>query len=177
VSTSNTPEPEAPVTVTKRRSPVERAIVWGGILVLLGVVSVEFVGSRAQQGALAKLTETMEAGLNNNKPLREAEVRSILGREPDSKEDVSELNLNSNAKRVEIYRWFSLIPMKPRELYVYYGTGGILGVEGEDVINVTTSEDTNVYQHGKADEPPKMTPQPTESEKASVVAPQPKPVA
>lgn len=175
--TSSTPEAEAPVTVTKRRSPVERAIVWGGIVALLAVAAVEYVGFKAQRDALATLTETMESGINNNKPLREAEVHSILGREPVRKADVSEQNLNSNAKRVEVYRWISLIPMKPRELYVYYGTGGIYGAADEDVINVTTSEDTNVYQHGKADEPPKITPEPTESEKATLVAPQFKPVA
>jgi len=155
VSASNTPEVEAPAV--KRRSPVERAVVWGGILILLAVVAVEFTGFTAQRQALDKLTEAMESGLNSGKTLHAAEVRSIVGREPVREADVVDLNLYSNAKRMEVYRWLSLIPMKPRELFVYYGTGGIGGKADEDVISVTTSEDTNAYQHG-SDEQPTMYP-------------------
>ena len=51
---------KAPV---KQRSPVERAIVWGGILILILVVAIEY---RAQQGYTNSLMALSEASDEND---------------------------------------------------------------------------------------------------------------
>lgn len=133
----------------KARSPVERAIVHGGILVLLVLVGIESIGYLGQRSALASLTERLEKGDPTGHPLKAADVKALLGREPIHVEDVTERNLSINAKRVEVYRWFTLSPIKKRELYVYYGIGTIDDPKDTDVINVSTDEDTDIYQHAK----------------------------
>jgi hypothetical protein len=149
------PAPAAAPSPRKPRSPVERAIVWGGILILLALVGVEYTGYRAQQSALTEIRGRMESGDSQGKTVRAADVKVITGREPVHVEDVTAKNLATNAKRVEVYRWFTLSPVMKRELWVYYGIGGIGEGEEPDVINVSTGEDADEYKNGPPPNNPK----------------------
>lgn len=55
-------------------------------------------------------------------PVTSVDVKSAVGgKTPDRAEDKVFPN---GARRLEVYSWFSLNPVKKRELYVYYGTKG-----------------------------------------------------
>jgi hypothetical protein len=149
MSETTNPAP-APVAIAKKpRNPVERAIVWGGIVVLLSLVGTELIGYWAQRTALATITKKLQAGDDVGAALKAADVKAIVGRNPVHVENVTEKNLSINAKRMEIYHWFTLSPIQKRELYVYYGMGDENDAE---VINVTTGEDTDTYKHAKPPE-------------------------
>lgn len=154
MSEGDSPSPAPVKGAPKRRSPVERAIVQGGILVLLVLVGIESIGYRAQRSALAALTERLQKGDPTGHPPKAADVKALLGREPVHVEDVTGKNLSINAKRVEVYNWFTLSPFKKRELYVYYGIGTIDDPTDTDVINVSTDEDMDIYQHVKPGQRP-----------------------
>lgn len=122
MSETNAPPPPAP-TAAKPRSPVERAIVWGIILILLALVGVELVARSSFQAADNALTARITAAESSNTDIKRSEVNAILGREPTRTEDVASKNLRTGAKKMDVFTWFSIDPRTgfKRELYVYYG--------------------------------------------------------
>jgi hypothetical protein len=94
-------EPAVPLTpvdpnlkpVTKR-SPVERALVWGGILLLLVVVGSELQAQRGYNSTLAGLEETFD----KNATLSEAELPSHIHgfviRDEEKKNEVRTLTVS-----------------------------------------------------------------------------------
>lgn len=121
----------------KPRNPIERLLVWGGILVLLALVGIEYSARRthstAVDGLIAKLKKNEQAGSD----VTTADVRAAVGGKSPRVEDVSANGLRNGARRVEIYSWFSLNPMSQRKMYVYYGIG-----EPPAVVSVSTTEET-----------------------------------
>ena len=59
--TSSSGNPDAPKPV-KKRSAVERALVWGGILLMLIVVTFEWTSQRGYGGTLSSLEEVLNSG-------------------------------------------------------------------------------------------------------------------
>ncbi|HTI51108.1 MAG TPA: hypothetical protein VL475_09155 [Planctomycetaceae bacterium] len=137
MSTGNQPAPPS-VAPAKTRSPIERAIVWGGILVLLVLVGIEFNWKRAHESALETLLAKVKAADDSDQPLKAADVKAFVGGKTPRVEQVADKRLASNARRVEIYTWPTLNFLGERALYVYYGIG-----EGDDaeVLSVTTGPD------------------------------------
>jgi hypothetical protein len=133
-SPTSTPRPAA-----KPRNPVERLVVWGGILILLLLVGIEFASSRSQAAAVAKLTAKMRASETGDADVKAADVKAAVNGKTPRVLDVSDKNLRSGSKRAEVYDWFTLSPLKRREMYVYYGIG-----EDPDVLSVTMEEDTDI---------------------------------
>lgn len=131
----------------KPRSPVERGIVWGGIVVLLALVAAEYTAreahSKAVNGLLAKLKAVDESEEAANSTafealgVKAADVKAAVGNKLPVVEDVKDRHLANGGKRVEIYRWFTVNLLKPREMYVYYGAG-----EDADVVTVSIEPDT-----------------------------------
>lgn len=56
-----TPAPQA-ASPARKRSPIERAVVWGAILLLLGVVGVEYKTKADYSATLNKLEEDINSG-------------------------------------------------------------------------------------------------------------------
>jgi hypothetical protein len=121
----------------KSRNPIERLLVWGGILILSVLVGIEYSSSRAQTAAVGALTAKMRTNEQAGTDLKLADVKAAVGGKTPRVENVSEKQLRNGAKRLEVYRWFSINPLKPREMYVYYGLG-----EDPDVLSVSTDEET-----------------------------------
>jgi hypothetical protein len=121
---SNSPSASKPAT-TKPRSPVERIVVWGLIALLLVVVGLEASAKFSYQKAIDALEAKIEDSVGGNKTaLKEADVKAVLGsRQPASTEDLTGKNIANAARRVDIYKWFTVNPYKPRALFVYYGPG------------------------------------------------------
>ncbi len=113
----------------KPRSKVERAIVWGGILILLGVMLVELTASRAFTSDFTAAQEAL-----GNGPVTESDIRQLITKH-SSVESNPDLTANRLvATREDKYTYGGLL--KERVLYVYYGV--VLPHEKEaDVLDVT----------------------------------------
>lgn len=129
----------APRPAAKPRNPIERLVVWGGILILLVLVGIEYASSRSQAAAVAKLTAKMRASETGDADVKAADVKAAVNGKTPRVLDVSDKNLKSGSKRAEVYDWFTLSPLKRREMYVYYGVG-----EDPDVLSVTMEEDKDI---------------------------------
>jgi hypothetical protein len=134
---------QPPVAAAKPRSPVERAVVWGGILILLILVGIEFNWKRSHETAMNSLLEKVKQEETTEQSVKAADVKAIVGGKVPRVESVVGKRLASNAARVEIYSWPTLNVLSKRELYVYYGVG-----EGDDadVLGVTTSADNDTVE-------------------------------
>jgi hypothetical protein len=137
MSTGNQPASPA-TTPAKTRSPVERAVVWGGILLLVVLVGIEFNWKRAHEGALEALVAKVKTADEADQTLSAADVKALVGDKAPRVEEVVDQRLASNARRVEIYTWPTLNFLGERALYVYYDAG-----EGDDakVLGVMSSPD------------------------------------
>jgi len=105
-----------PVPVKKSRSPVERAIVWGVILVGLAVLIVE---GRASYSLSADRDGLLAAIDKSSTPVTESQAEKLVTRFSHRE---SQTGLKPNvlaAPRVDIYAYTGLL--KQRILYVYYG--------------------------------------------------------
>jgi hypothetical protein len=137
MSTGNQPA-SSTVTPAKNRSPVERVLVWGGILVLVLLVGIEFKWKKAHEGVLEALVTKLKETDGADKTLKAADIKALVGDKVPRVEQVADKRLASNAVRVEIYNWPTLNVLGERAVYVYYGVG-----EGDDarVLAVMSSPD------------------------------------
>jgi len=55
MSENESGQPESALATKKKRSPIERALVWGGIIAMLVVVYVEWSSRQGFDGAMASL--------------------------------------------------------------------------------------------------------------------------
>lgn len=120
------------------RSPVERALVWGVILLGLVVVGVEayasFAAENAKKALQAKL-DAVEAGAADSAVTQDDVDKVVAGRKPISSEKLDHSATAMMADRVDIYDFKGLV--RSRQLYVYYGIEG-KGQKAE-VMDVLTS--------------------------------------
>jgi hypothetical protein len=138
MSTENAPTP--PVKPVKRRSHIERLIVWGLIAGLLVLVGVEYSAKATHDTAYTGLLERIRSVERGGEGIFAAEVKSFVGNKSPRIEDVSGQMLVSNAKRLEVYSWFTIHPARKRELFVYYGHGA-----DPEVVFVGDSLDEDTY--------------------------------
>ncbi len=88
----------------KGRSPIERAIVWGLIVILLAVVGIEYYARASYDSTLNGLEDAIEATADNDIGLPLSEARkSISGLYSES--EMAEI---SYLEREVEYKWFSL---------------------------------------------------------------------
>jgi hypothetical protein len=127
----------------KPRSPVEKAIVWGGIAVLLVLVGIEMIArwqyTSVANGLTAKVADAETS--SSGEGLREKDVKEyITGKTPQTV-NISDKRLANGAQRMDVYTWFTLSPIAKRELYVYYGHG-----DNPEVLSVSSSEDNETIE-------------------------------
>ena len=104
----------------KSRLPIERAIVWGLILVLLLVVVLE---ARARFGfsrSFKQLTQALRAADSAAAEVTESDVLRILGHK-QPRESQPAGRLGYVATRIDTYIWSGLI--RRYTMYIYYGMG------------------------------------------------------
>lgn len=132
-------KPASPTTTPKKpRSPVERAIVWGGILLLLVLCAVEYTSKQAHSNAVESLLKRIKDAEESGADVKSSDVKIAVGNKVPRVEDVAGQFLANGGKRLEIYSWFSVSPLKKREMYVYYGAG-----DDPDVLSVSTEVDND----------------------------------
>lgn len=133
----STSQPEAVSPAKPKRSPVERAIVRGGIVVGLILLGIEGWPYMQMKLAHAKLTAEMnKAELDINSKFTKETVDQLLGREPD---ETKTRKAPNGEERYDIYYFNSLLNLKRRELCVHYGVQGMLEEKSApEVMEVTT---------------------------------------
>lgn len=112
---------KAPATASSRRSPVERILVWGGILALLVVVGIEYSAQHSFHKAWTLLNDKLEAGDIPNAQgsrLTSLDVPKLLGKEPEFKGHPGQIKLSSQYYEAYVFRSlfktkFSPPPEKP----------------------------------------------------------------
>ena len=123
------PTSEQIETTPKRRSPLERVIVWGLIVSLLVVVVFE---GRSYWGFIRAyrpiVTQLQEADVEGGS-LKEADVQMMVGNMVPERQPIH--GILRTASREDAYVWPGLI--KDRHMFVYYGVG-----DDPDVLFVTT---------------------------------------
>lgn len=113
-------QPESPPSVARSRSPIERAVVWTLIGVLLVVLGIELAAFGRYRFALWELSHALEAAADDPEGLTAAKVGEVLGGKKFV--EASQLSyMEMLATRVEVYEWSGLL--RDRRLYVYYGGG------------------------------------------------------
>jgi hypothetical protein len=140
---ANDPAAQSGRPAAKPRNPVERIVVWGFILVMLVAVGVEANGKFAHEHALSVLETKIKAIETDPKApaVIESDVKSaVRGKQPSKTEDLKGKGISNGASRREIYSWFTLIPNRKRELWVYYGIAASKGSTGAEVIEVDTDD-------------------------------------
>lgn len=151
---SVTPESPAP----KKRSPIERAVVWGGIAILLVVAGMQFLAWNGFRRTLKPLQAAMQKADESEETVTEAHVKEMLRGNPTRQEsgprsdsvkignadedadtgdstaapDASELAA-SGASRIDTYTWKGLF--RSYVLRVYYGIDA--GKHGREVLNIS----------------------------------------
>src|SRR5262245_43333310 len=100
-------------------------ISWVIVLVLFPLLGWEFVAKGHHEKALKDVVEKIgEPPDPDSKRGQKSDViQALVGGKTPRVVDVSDRNLANGAKKVEIYRWFSINPFTKRELYVYYSGG------------------------------------------------------
>lgn len=106
----------------KKRSPVERAVVWGFILVVVGLVIIQgnaylnFRNTNVPLQAAVKKSDDSEQAATES--MVKALVRGTPAYETGAPEDAMDL---PSAKRMDTYTWKALL--RDYSLRVYYGAG------------------------------------------------------
>jgi len=123
----------------KSRSPVERAIVWGLIGVLLIVLGIEALADRSCRGALDKLDDVRALSEQQNTyTVTEAMVAEALGgKKPSASESIPEIGATG---KTDVYVWWGVL--KNRRLYVRYGISGVKG-EPEMISHSMSKEESS----------------------------------
>jgi hypothetical protein len=119
-------------------------------LILLALVAVEYTSRNAQTTAAESLVAKLKETEGTDKDIKSTDVKVAVGYKVPRVEDVTDKRLANGAKRLEIYEWFSVNPLKKRAMYVYYGVG-----EDPDVVSVSTVEETDTI----AKRFPELTPE------------------
>lgn len=118
---SEAPAPANKGAAAKPRSPVERAIVWGIILVLVALVGVEASSRFSFERVDKTLNEKLQALQESDQGLTKKDVDVVMEGKVPVTEELKGKDVAIAAHHVDKYAWFSLNPFVKRELYVYYG--------------------------------------------------------
>jgi hypothetical protein len=130
----------------KARSPVERALVYGFIVVLIVLVGVEAKGKFAHKSAVDTITARLRTVENSKTAAEITEVdiqHELGGRKPLLTEyyTKSASGIFAASKKLEVYSWFSLNPTQKRELWVHYARKGASDEQPCVVVSISTDKD------------------------------------
>jgi hypothetical protein len=154
MSTSN-PTPQTAKPAVKPRSPVERLLVRGFIVVMLVLVAVEgwsWWSHKQARDKLFALTGAVDE--SNAPPVTETDVIAVIGGKKPVTEDVRGKPGSNGASRLDIYSWFTISPINKREVYVFYGYKGKADTGPAEVLFVQSQRDVP-DESVKAQEVPK----------------------
>src|SRR5579872_1792600 len=141
--------PQATSSPRKKRHPLEFVLVWGLIAVLVGLAGIEFrsyYGHRRAIDELGKKLADVEEPSGQTHVYR-ADVESVVpGMKPAriEKFGLDTRLVASGATRLEVYSWFTINPLNPREMFVYYGIDDPDSKDGPEVLSVRTDEDEDM---------------------------------
>lgn len=147
-----------PAVAPKRRSPIERILVWGLIAGLLSVVALEGRSWWGFMSAYRPIVSQLHERDAVGGSLKEADVQqAVRGMVPEQERIYGILR---RADREDTYVWPGLI--KDRTMYVYYGVG-----KDPDVLFVTTVKepppeefDWEAFGYVRSPQPPNAEIQP-----------------
>ena len=106
----------------KPRSPVERAIVWGGILIMLGIAGVQGYAYLNYSQTIKPIQAAVKESDDTEKVVTEEMVKGWVKGQPQyetSAPDGTQEMLN--AKRMDVYTWKGVF--RSYVLKVFYGVG------------------------------------------------------
>lgn len=118
---SEAPAPANKGAAAKPRSPVERAIVWGIILVLVALVGVEASSRFSFERIDKALNDKLQATQESDAGMTKKDVDALMEGKVPVTEELKGKDVAIAAHHVDKYTWFSLNPFVKRELFVYYG--------------------------------------------------------
>ncbi|QDU43895.1 hypothetical protein Mal52_23720 [Symmachiella dynata] len=108
------------------RSPVEMAIIWGGILILVGLAFYEFRARSTYNSNYQAVMDAFQAAEESGESLTDEEVAKLVTGH-SSHEKNNKIGPNKLlAERMDRYEFKGLI--QNREIYVYYGSHGEDGI-------------------------------------------------
>ncbi len=128
----------------KTRNPVERALVWGLIGILLLLLANEGWSRMGYSRATSALSKKMKLVDENPDapPLTAADVRDAMGgKQPSRKVDLTGKMVSNGAGSFEEYEWFTIHPTNKLKLFVYYGHKGAKDKADPDVITFSSEEE------------------------------------
>ena len=123
------------------RSPVEKVIIWGGILILVGLAFYEFKARSTYSSNYQAVMDAFQDAEENGESLTdEAVAKLVTGHSIHEKNNKIGPN-KLLAERMDRYEFKGLI--QNREIYVYYGAHGEDGLV-DDVFYVGDKPATEV---------------------------------
>lgn len=127
-------QPTTPAPVKPARSPVERVIVWGVIVLGLGLIGIEASSHLAHASALGKLQSRVKENSEKDVGITKKDVDLIMGSQVPVSEKLNPMATSMGASRVDIYTYKGLL--RQRKLYVYYGIAGKKAEQEAEVMEV-----------------------------------------
>lgn len=159
----NDPAQAKPAGEKKPRSPIERAVVWGGILIMVIVIGVEYRAKSAFESNFKKLDDALGEAVTTGKPLVEADVKRIVTGYSDHQSSTAGPNKLA-ASRIDVFTYKGLL--QTRVFRVSYGIEGADGNPPE-VLRID-KEGASYSDGGQKKEAPAPTPKSTPEEEPAV---------
>lgn len=135
----NTASATAAKTAKKPRSPVERIVVWGGILVMLVLLGWQYYAKSCFQqtsdrlnAALAKADTDDDA--KDAERLYDGTVKKLLVGNPKLTES-NEKTGKMGVSKIDTYTWSG--PFKPYSLEITFGASGTTARDAAEVLSIT----------------------------------------
>jgi hypothetical protein len=119
---------------SKSPSPILRAILWGGILILVGLALYEYQGRSAYKNCYNGIMDAFQASEEGGAALTDKMVAKLVTGH-SKHETNNQIGANKfMAERMDRYEFKGLL--KNREIYIYYGSQGDDGTV-DDVVYVS----------------------------------------
>lgn len=113
---------DAPPDIPKKpRSPVERALVWGGIAILLVMLAIQANACLRFSQTKNPLLAAVKESDDTDKVVTEEMVKAMIQGKPAHETGAPEGNLDVSAKRMDTYTWKGIF--FSYAIKVYYGVG------------------------------------------------------
>jgi len=105
----------------KPRSPVERAVVWGGIAILLGLLAIQANAFMSFSQTKKPLLAAVRESDDTDKVVTEEMVKGMIQGNPAHETGAPEGISDVSAKRMDTYTWKGLF--RSYAIKVFYGVG------------------------------------------------------
>jgi hypothetical protein len=132
------PTTQAGTPAKKTRSPVERAVVWGGILLMVVLVGYQYYVNRCYRQTSDKLNVVLkeadtDADALNAVRLYDTTVKKMLVGNPKLAES-RETKMDWTTSKVDTYTWSG--PFKSYSLELHFGKAGSTERDAPEVLNI-----------------------------------------